>query len=166
MQKMNANKFQKVTNSSYQVPMHGSNNPTAIESSSEKPMTSSSATAGLKHIQNSGIVGPPEDQTITSSYKANLEQKTLQTVTRAQQKLRTESRKDNRAISMQGNDYSGMEIDDESERSKNLRGGGDGRRSISINITEEALRRGKLPTETVARNIAQNKYNDLGALRS
>ena len=28
------------------------------------------------------------------------------------------------------------------------------RRSISINITEEALRRGKLPTEGVARNIA------------
>ena len=102
MQKMNANKFQKAnTNSSYQVPMgNAASNPTAIESTSEKPMTSSSATAGMKHMQNSGIVGPPEDQTITSSYKANLEQKTMQNLTRAQQKLRTESRKDNRAISM------------------------------------------------------------------
>lgn len=79
MQKMNANKFQKATtNSSYQVPMgNAASNPTAIESTSEKPMTSSSATAGMKHMQNSGIVGPPEDQTITSSYKANLEQKTM-----------------------------------------------------------------------------------------
>ena len=58
---MNANKFQNATNSSYQVPANGKNAPTAIESSSEKPMTSSSATAGKKHIQNSGIVGPPED---------------------------------------------------------------------------------------------------------
>ena len=30
----------------------------------------------------------------------NLDQKTAQTITRAQQKLRTESRKDNRAISV------------------------------------------------------------------
>ena len=86
MQKQNANKFHKANNSSYQVPMHASAHNAAmssasaaagaaIESSSEKPMTSSSATAGMKHIQNSGIVGPPEDQTITSSYKANFEQK-------------------------------------------------------------------------------------------
>ena len=40
------------------------------------------------------------------------------------------------------------------------------RRSISINITEEALRRGKLPTELVARNMAQNKYNERGMLRA
>mgnify|MGYP001041535185 FL=1 len=66
---------------------------------------------------------------------------------------------------MQGNDYPGIDTDEQSDLAKNKRAG-TGRRSISINITEEALRLGKLPTEQVARNIAQNKYNDNGALRS
>ena len=39
------------------------------------------------------------------------------------------------------------------------------RRSISINITEEALRIGKVPTEMVAKNMAQNKYNKYGGLK-
>ena len=64
---------------------------------------------------------------------------------------------------MQGADYPGIDIDESDEQSKNRRGG---RRSISINITEEALRIGKLPCEQVARNIAQNKYNELGIMRS
>ena len=60
------------------------------------------------------MAGPPENETITSSYKANLESRTGQTLTRAQQKLRTESRKDNRAISV-GVDYNdpGLQVDDE-----------------------------------------------------
>ena len=40
-----------------------------------------------------------------------------------------------------------------------------GRRYFSINITEEALRLGKLPTEQVACNIAQNKYTKNGVLK-
>ena len=36
--------------------------------------------------------------------------------------------------------------------------------SISINITEEALRRGKLPTEKISQNIAGKKYNAKGLL--
>ena len=68
---------------------------------------------------------------------------------------------------MQGHDnYPGVDMDNESEASNNRRRGAGERRSISINITEEALRIGKLPAEKVARNIAQNKYNDFGALRS
>lgn len=39
---------------------------------------------------------------------------------------------------------------------------GGGRRSISINITEEALRIGKLPTESVAKNIAGGRYSKSG----
>ena len=31
--------------------------------------------------------------------------------------------------------------------------------NMSINITEEALKRGKLPIEIVARNVVQGKYN-------
>ena len=31
--------------------------------------------------------------------------------------------------------------------------------NMSINITEEALKRGKLPIEVVAKNVLQNKYN-------
>lgn len=42
---------------------------------------------------------------------------------------------------------------------------GQQKRSISINITEEALRRGKLPCEDVARNISLNKYNAKGHLK-
>ena len=66
------------------------------------------------NMQGGSIMGPPEDQTISSSYKTNLESKTGQTLTRAQQKLRTESRKDNRAISVgQGVDYNSIEMQGE-----------------------------------------------------
>ena len=79
-------------------------------------------------------------------------------MTRAGQKLRTESRKDKNGINL-GADYMN-EISD-GEEGKHSK-----RRSVSINITEEALRIGKLPPEQVARNIAQNKYQSNGALRS
>ena len=74
-------------------------------------------------------------------------------MTRAQQKHRTESRKDNRAISVGGEDYmtSSVVLDEENSSTE---GGQPGRRCFSINITEEALRMGKLPTEEVARNIS------------
>ena len=73
-------------------------------------------------------------------------------MTRAQKKLRTESRKDNRAISMGAADYNnnGFEMEGEDDEVVNK----PSRRSISINITEEALRIGKLPTENVAKNMA------------
>ena len=92
-------------------------------------------------------------------------------MTRAQKKLRTESRQDMRAISVGAtNDYmDGSQLkDDDSSALDNDENGGKGKkrhRSISINITEEALRRGKLPPETVARNIAQNRYNTKGGIK-
>ena len=36
----------------------------------------------------------------------------------------------------------------------------------SINITQEALRIGKLPTEKVARNLARGLYNKDGSLKN
>jgi len=78
-------------------------------------------------------------------------------MTRAQQKHRTESRKDNRAISVGGEDYMASSVALDEENSS-VEGGRPRRRSFSINITEEALRIGKVPTESVARNIGQNKY--------
>ena len=38
--------------------------------------------------------------------------------------------------------------------------------TYSINITQEALRIGKIPTEEVARNIAQGRYTKSGALKN
>lgn len=152
MQKMNANKFHKggvptTANSNYQVP---TNNIVQIDSNSEK------ASAQKPHT-SSGIVA--DTSTISSGYKTNKEPP----MTRAQQKHRTESRKDNRAISVGGEDYmtSSMVLDEENSSTE----GGNKHRSFSINITEEALRRGKLATESVARNIGQNKYNKSGILR-
>ena len=72
----------------------------------------------------------------------------MNNVTRAQQQLRTEIRKDNLAIAM----AVGFKDTQPGQATEDDRRGG--RRSISINITEEALRIGKLPTESVARNIA------------
>ena len=96
MQKVNANKFSKVAG--------GGSLPNKFESNSEKPPSSSSNTK--VGGGPSSISGPPENQTISSNYKANLEQKTAQNVTRAQKKLRTESRQDMRAISVGAtNDY-------------------------------------------------------------
>ena len=45
-------------------------------------------------------------------------------------------------------------------------GAGSSAAKRSINITEEALRIGKLPTEEIARNIAQGKYNKQGVLKN
>lgn len=139
MQKMNANKFSKgqqpgvptTANSNYQ-PQSGV---MQIDSNSEKARSNTSS-------------GIPENQTISSGYKTNLEQP----MTRAQQKHRTESRKDMRAISVGGADYmaSSVALDEESSEGGHTAG----RRYFSINITEEALRLGKLPTEQVACNIA------------
>jgi len=81
-------------------------------------------------------------------------------VTRGQQKLRTESRKDNRGIKI-GSDYNNDLTDQDDGHNQS-----GSRRSISINITEEALRLGKLPTEQVAKNIANNMYKANGVLRN
>jgi hypothetical protein len=81
-------------------------------------------------------------------------------VTRGQQKLRTESRKDNRGIKI-GADYINELADQDDGHHQKA-----SRRSISINITEEALRLGKLPTEQVAKNISNNMYKANGVLRS
>jgi len=78
---MNANKFAKGnTINAATVNSYQSNGFTPqVESSSEKHVASSQ-----KPQTSSGIAGPPQNQTISSSYKADLEQKTMQTVTRAQ----------------------------------------------------------------------------------
>ena len=100
MQKVNANKFGKGNPQS--MGMSGAHL-NKFESNSDKPPSSSS---NAKGGAPSSISGPPENQTISSNYKTNLEQKTMQTVTRAQKKLRTESRQDMRAISVGAtNDY-------------------------------------------------------------
>ena len=74
-------------------------------------------------------------------------------MTRAQQKHRTESRKDNRAISVGGADYMASSVTLDEENSEGEVRKSD-RRCYSINITVEALRIGKLPTEQVARYMS------------
>lgn len=84
----------------------------------------------------------------------------------ALQKTRADPRKDLRAISVgPPRDYMGGSLDDEDDTEANKGSRKGANSSISINITEEALRIGKLPTETVALNIAQNKYNKNGSLK-
>mmetsp|Transcript_9931 Transcript_9931/g.12352 ORF Transcript_9931/g.12352 Transcript_9931/m.12352 type:complete len:149 (+) Transcript_9931:3478-3924(+) len=68
-----------------------------------------------------------------------------------------------RAISVGDADYmanSSVAFDEESSEA-----GQTEHRGFSINITEEALRIGKLPTEQVSCNIAKNKYNNNGILK-
>ena len=111
MQKMNANKFTKgqpggvptTANSNYQP---SNSNVIQIDSSSEK--------AGGTSYKPNTSSGIPENQTISSGYKTNLEHQ--QPMTRAQQKHRTESRKDMRAIQVGGTDYmaSSVALDEES----------------------------------------------------
>lgn len=88
MQKVNASKFAKAptsnvnggANSTSFPPQGGkklANMINNVDRNSEKPMTSDT------NMQGGSIMGPPEDQTISSSYKTNLESKTGQTLTRA-----------------------------------------------------------------------------------
>ena len=76
--------------------------------------------------------------------------------------MRTESRKDKTTISLSQSDYRNDDYTDAENTNRQQQR--QKKRSISINITAEALRIGKLPVEEVALNIAKGRYNDNGVL--
>ena len=90
------------------------------------------------------------------SSKINLSQHQAGLVNRArpQQRLHSENIRNDDATSM--GDYALLTTNTEKKQ---------GSEHYSINITQEALRIGKIPTEEVARNIAQGRYTKQGVLK-